>query len=62
MKFTWKLLFCMFGRHEPGSWRAAVGGRNIRTCIYCDKLTDDKPVGKERAKAERYIGANHSAR
>lgn len=49
MKFTWRLLRCLFNKHEPGFWREAFPSRRIRICINCGKITDEtssRPIEK----------------
>jgi len=40
MRFTWRLLLCMTGRHEPGFWKElTLRSRRIRVCIHCGIIT-----------------------
>jgi hypothetical protein len=41
MRFTWRLLYCLFGKHNPGYWRDAFPNRCIRICRNCGKITEE---------------------
>lgn len=55
MKRTWRLIFCLFGRHEKakGDWKKACSGTKlIRTCPCCTAITEEKSIKIERHIAD----------
>ena len=36
-------LKCMFG-HKPGSWKPAPGGRDVKRCVRCDEVVEERSV------------------
>ena len=41
---------CVFGQHDPGPVRDAVGGRRIQRCDWCDKIVREYEVTVNEAK------------
>ena len=35
---------CKVGVHKIGSWQPAVGGRNVRRCVHCDKVLEEESI------------------
>ncbi len=47
MKLHWKLLLCMFGRHEKakGDWKKACSGTKlIRMCPRCTTIIEERSM------------------
>lgn len=40
----WQLIKCKLGFHKIGNWIPAVGGREVRKCIHCDKVLKERSV------------------
>lgn len=56
MKLTWQLFNCMFGDHQPGALRPAVGHRLIRICKNCGTITEDvKATGPMRREDKHAV-------
>lgn len=47
-----KKIRCAFGVHEPGPLMDAVGGRKVRRCYWCDKVTSEYEVTLNQARKE----------
>lgn len=47
-----KRIKCLFGQHEPGVVRDAVGGRRLQRCDWCDKVVHEYTVTKDQLKGE----------
>jgi len=44
-----KLWMCnIWKKHKSSGWKAAVGGRNIRTCVICGKTLAEHNVTKRQ--------------
>lgn len=55
MKWTWKLIFCAFGRHAKakGDWQKACSGTKlIRICPRCAAITEEKSIRIEQHIAD----------
>lgn len=47
MRWTWKLIFCLFSHHEKakGDWRnACCGTKLIRICPRCTAIIEERPM------------------
>lgn len=38
MKLTWKLILCLFGRHDPGEWKHYNAGIEEQKCKRCSSV------------------------
>ena len=46
----WRKIKCLCGKHVPGPVKAAVGGRNVQRCLYCDKIVYEYTVSKNSVR------------
>ena len=48
-----KRIACVFGKHIPNTPEAAVGGRQIQRCLYCDVVVSEFTVSIDSIRRER---------